>query len=227
MKYAVLCVSFLMLAFCSSCGGQNNRDRPKEKVRSETKDVFTSRWIDTKYEYTDAVGKSLIIQNSLPRGILYTDSNGKEYAKVTFWTRIINETNNPLELTINFSGDSYEFPGSVGSSFRSHYKLIIPSDTMTPDKEDLFNYGLTDSFLENSIHKPSSLKRTINPEASSSFYVVRLLIKPESGWLSVKDDGNGTTRAGFSLKGQNLFYKLNGKEIPCGSINFKNLRSRK
>ena len=92
----------------------------------------------------------------------------------------------------------------------------------------MFNYGLTDldSFLDNSIHKPSSLKRTINPKKSSGFYVVRLLIKPKSGWQRVKADGNGTTRAGFSLKGQNLFYTLNGKEIHCGSINL-NLKSLK
>jgi hypothetical protein len=84
--------------------------------------------------------------------------------------------------------------------------------------------------LENSIDKPSSLKRTIHPKESSGFYVVRLLIKPKSGWQSVKRDSNihrnseyGTTRAGFSLKGQNVFYTLNGKEILCGSINLKNL----
>ena len=67
---------------------------------------------------------------------------------------------------------------------------------MTRDKEDLFNYGLTDidSFLNNSIDKPSSLKRTINPKKSSGFYVVRLLIRPKSGWQRVKDDGNGTTQ---------------------------------
>jgi hypothetical protein len=88
---------------------------------------------------------------------------------------------------------------------------------MTHDKEDLFNYGLTDldSFLGNSIHKPSSLKRSINPKESSAFYVVMLL---------VKGDGNGYTRAGFSLKGQNIFYTVNGKEIHCGKINLKHLK---
>jgi hypothetical protein len=67
------------------------------------------------------------------------------------------------------------------------------------------------------------LKRTINPKESSGFYVVRLLIKPKSGWQKIKDDGNGTTRAGFSLKGQDLLYTLNGKEIHCGKVNLKNL----
>lgn len=37
----------------------------------------------------------------------------------------------------------------------------------------------------------------------------------------------GTTRAGFSLKGQNLFYTLNGKEIQCGRVNLKNLMLKK
>jgi hypothetical protein len=224
MKYVQVCGLFLMLV-CTSCGGQNKPDLPKDNIKPETKDVLASRWIDTQYEYTDSTGKRLIIQNSGPRGILYTDANGKEYAKATFWTRIINETDNPLELTIDFSGDSYEFPGSVGSSLRSHYKIILPPDTMTRGEEDLFNYGLTDvdHFLNNSIDKPSSLKRTINPKESSGFYVLRLLIKPKSGWQKIKDDGNGTTRAGFSLKGQDLFYTLNGKEIHCGMVNLKNL----
>ena len=113
MKYAHVYVLFLMFVFFTSCGGQNKTDLPKEKIKSETKDVSTSRGIDTKYGYTDSNGKSLIIRNSFPKGIIYTASNGKEYAKATFWTRIINETDSPLELTIDFSGDSYEFPGSV------------------------------------------------------------------------------------------------------------------
>jgi hypothetical protein len=153
-----------MVVFCTSCEGQNKPDPQKENIKPETKDTVTSprsnETYHTKYEYTDSIGKSLIIQNSFPRGILYTAPNGKEYAKATFWTRIINETDNPLELTIDF-------------------------------------------------------------------YVVRLLIKPKSGWLRVKDDGNGTTRAGFSLKGQNIFYTLNGKEIHCGKINLKNLILKK
>ncbi|MEI9810752.1 MAG: hypothetical protein WDO16_24355 [Bacteroidota bacterium] len=233
MKYIQVYALFLMLVFCTSCGGQNKPDLPKENIKSETKDIVTSTGSNetyhTKYEYTDSNGKSLIIQNSFPRGGKYTDPNGKEYFKSILWTRIINETDNPFELTIDFSGDSYELPFSVGSSVDNYRKIILLSDTMTRDKEDLFNYGLTDldSFLVNSIHKPSSLKRTINPKESSGFYVVMLFIKPKSGWQKVKGDGNGYTRAGFSLKGQNLFYTVNGKEIHCGKINLKNLILKK
>ena len=230
-RLANLLPLYLMFVFHTSCG-QNQTNASKDNSKSESKYIATSpgsnETYHTKYLYTDANGKSLIIQNSFPKGVKYTDSNGEVYGKATFWTRIINETDNPLGLTIDFSGDSYEFPGSVGSSVPSYYKIILPSDTMTRDKEDLFNYGLTDlDFLDNSIGKPSSLKRTINPKESSGFYVVRLLMKPKSGWQRVKDDGNGTTRAGFSLKGQNLFYTLNGKEIHCGSINLKNLMLQK
>ena len=108
--------------------------------------------------------------------LYFTNPNGKEYIKGIFWARIINETDNPFELTIDFSGDSYELQPN------RYLKIILPSDTITPDKEDLFGYGLTDldSFLDNSIHKPSSLKRTINPKESVGFYVIMLFIRPKS-----------------------------------------------
>jgi hypothetical protein len=210
-----------MYVFCSSCEGQNKPAPLKEKIKSETKDVSSSGGIDIKYEYTDSIGKSLIIQNSFPIGDSYTDPNGKEYFKVIFWTRIIDETDNPLEFKIDFPVDLYEVAGLPGK----YYKVLVPPDTMTIDKEPLYNYGLTGlkSFLDNSIHKPpSSLKRNINPKESSAFYVVILF-----------DNGvSGPFRTGLSIKGQNLFYRisrydkrslLDEKEINCGSINFKNL----
>lgn len=137
-KLVKLFVLFLMSFFHTSCG-QNQPNSPKEKIKSETKNVSTSSESDegnfhTKYEYTDSAGKRLIIQNSFPKGELYTDSNGNKYAKAIFWTRIINETDNPLELKIDFSGDAYEFPSSVGSSVGRYFKIILPSDTKTLDK---------------------------------------------------------------------------------------------
>jgi len=178
---------------------------------------------ETKYEYTDSKGKSLIIQNGGPKGEPYTDPNGKEYFKTIFWTRIINETDNPLELKIDFPVDSYEFPSSPSRRF----KTLLLADTMTFDKEPLHDYGITDlkSFLDNRIHKPSSLKRTISPKESSGFYVVILFDKGVEGPF----------RTGLSIKGKNLFYRVSQydstpshslvdeKEIICGSINLKNL----
>jgi len=41
--------------------------------------------------------------------------------------------------------------------------------------------------------------------------------------LSPIDGAHGTLRTGFNIKEQNLFYKINDKEIPFGSINLRNL----
>lgn len=219
MKYIVSALLLILVSL--TCCGQNNTDLSNDSARSETKDVSTFGWIHTTYEYSDANGKRVIIQNSLPKGDRYTDANGNEYAKATFWTRIINETDDPLELTIDFSGESYKFPGSVGASGVRYYKLILHPDTLTRDKVDLYNYGLADikPFLDNRIDKPSSLKRTINPKESNGFYVVRLGIVLKSDVQRVKKDGSGVTRAGFSVKGQDVFWTLNGKAIRCGKIN--------
>ena len=170
---------------------------------------------NTKYEYTESNGARLIIQNSFPKsGINYTDPNGKKYIYAVFWTQIINETAHPLELTIDFPLDSFEIPSSSGNYMR----LLLPSDTMTIDKEPLYDYGLTiKSFLDNNRYQSSSLKRTIHPKGSSTFYVVTLSNRGVDGIL----------RTGLSLKEQNLFYRINDKEIHCGKINLKNLRLQK
>lgn len=221
-----------MSVFHTSCG-QNQTNVPEDNIKFETKDIVTSpgsneRNIHTKYEYTDSIGKRLIIQNGFPRGgSRYTDPNGEVYGYAVFWTRIINETDNPLELKFDFPVNSYEVPSLPGK----YYKILTPPDTMTHDKDGLYNYGLTDldSFLDNNIHKPSSLKRTINPKESSGFYVVMLCLV---------EGAHGTMRTGLSLKGQNLFYRIkvdgsksnsksNDKEIHCGSINLKNLVLKK
>lgn len=170
----------------------------------------------TKYKYTGYNG-ALIIQNSFPRGgIKYSDPNGEVYVYAVFWTRIINETDNSLELKIEFPVDSYEVPSLPGK----YFKILVPPDTMTLEKVPLFNYGLTDleSFLDKSIHKSSSLKRIIKPKESSGFYVVMLCLI---------EGAHGTLRTGLSLKGQNLSYRINDKEIHCGSIILKNLMLQK
>jgi len=222
-----------MFVFHTACG-QSQTTVPKDNIKSETKNIVTSSGSDernfhTTYEYTDSAGKRLTIQNGFPRGgSRYTDPDGEVYGYAVFWTRIINETDNPLELKIDFL-DSYEVPSFPGK----YFKVKVPPDTMTRDKEDLFSYGLTnlESFLDNSIHKPSSLKRTINPKESSGFYVVK---------LSDGTEGGGILRTGLILKGQDLFYRvsvyknspapsslISEKEIHCGSINLKNLVLRK
>ena len=177
------------------------------------KQVVLNKAIYTKYEYSDSKGGSLIIENSLPKGgMKYTDPKGKVYVYVVFWTQVSNQTANPLELKMDFPVHSYEIPALPDQ----YFKILLPPNEMTYEKIPLFNYGLKDlnSFLDKNIHKSSSLKRTINPKQSSSFYVVL---------LCVTKGAHGTLRTGLSLKGQNLFYTINDKEIHCGNINLKDL----
>ena len=213
MKKSILLI--IATAGLFSCK-QASKSTP-ESVEIETVDSVR------KYEYADSMGKRLIIQNGLPKGEGYTDPNGKEYFKTIFWTRIINETDNPLELKIDFSVNSYEFP----SSHSRRFKILLLADTMTFDKEPFHDYCITDlkSFLDNRIYHPSSLKRTISSKESSGFYVVILF---EKGLV-------GPFRTGLSITGRNLFYRVSqydstpshslvdDKEIICGSINLKNL----
>lgn len=213
-----------MFAFCTSCGGQNKTDLPKDNIKSKTKDKVTSPVSDepdvfTKYEYTDANGKPVIIQNGYPRGgIKYTDPNGNVYSYAVFWSRIINDTDNPLEMKIDLPINSYEISNFPGR----YFKVLVPADTITLDRVPLINQTDIASFLDSNIHKPSSFKRTINPKESGGFYFVMLISTLEA---------TGMTRTGLSLKGQDLFYKISRysvtkpsslideKGIHCGSIN--------
>jgi hypothetical protein len=229
MKYVLIYILFLISVFHTSCG-QNQTNVPKDNIKSETKDTVTSpgsnEKYQTKYEYTDSIGKSLFILSSFRKGGPYIDPKGKSYGAVIFWTRLINETDNPLELKIDFPVDSFEVPGLPGK----YYKVLVPPDTMTIEKESLYDYGMTGLklFLDNNKHKPSSLKRTINPKESSGFYIV-IVFDHEVG---------APFRTGLSIKGQNLVCRISRasearpplvseKEIDCGSINLKNLMLKK
>lgn len=204
--------------FSCNQNSKSTSEKIEQTQKTSHKDIYT------KYKYIDSKGGSLTIQNSLPKGgIKYTDVNGEVYNYAVFWTRIINETGNSLELKINFPLDSYEVPSLPGK----YYKILVPLETMTLNKAPLFLYGLTDleSFLDNNIHKQSSLKRTIKPKESSGFYVVMLCLS---------EGAHGTMRTELSIKEENLFYRVkvdgsnsnnksNDKEIRCGSINLKDL----
>lgn len=115
--------------FATSCGGHNKPDLPKDNIKSVTKDIVTSPGSNEKYhtkykfEYTDSIGKSLIIQNSFPRDGPYTDPTGKIFGYGIFWTRVINETATLLELTINFPADSFAiFPSARLLKTKYHFK---------------------------------------------------------------------------------------------------------
>lgn len=213
----------IVLAVIATAGLMSCGQDSKSKTDTVEKETFNSV---RRYEYADATGERVTITNSLPRGTAYTAPDGKKYFKVIFGSEISNETDNPLEMNIGFPVEPYDVPGLPGN----HFKILVPPDTMTVDKEPLYDHGMADlkSFLDSHIDKPSSIKRTINPKKATGFYVVLLS-------LTTEITPGSTMRTGLVIKGQSLVYKisryaskpghplLSEQEINCGSINVKDL----
>jgi hypothetical protein len=193
---------------------------------------YPGTYIDTEYRYTDSTGLSVIIQNSSPKwggflfedssrakGYTYTSAGGKKFGCVIFWYRIINETDSPLELTLNFPADSF----AIQSFPESYFKLFLPSDTMNLGKEAAHSYGLTGlrSFLDSTFYKPTRLQRTIDRRGSYMFYIALLDYYPEgTEGVTVR-----RTRAELVLDETDLFYDINlhgSGVISCGQIISKN-----
>lgn len=198
----------ILLVILFGCKRADLSDENSAKQKPLTDYPYT--YIDSESRYTDSAGLNVIIQNSVPKGLSYTDPTGKHFEGRIFWTRVINETATPLELTINFPVDSFPSKSSAGS----YLKVFLPLDTMTLDKESLYAYGVTGlkSFLDTDVHKPGMLHRTIDPQEDCSFY------------MGVLFNHGGVWRAELVIKGLNLLYSIRGSPeldatlIPCGQI---------
>jgi len=207
-----LLTTFTLLTICLTAIGQTAPIKKDNRKKALT--FYPGTYIDTETLYADSTGIVVITQNSLPKGGAYTDSIGRTFGYRIFWTRIINETATPIELTINFPADSFEIVARPDSYLR----VFLPPDTMTLYNETLYDYGATGlkSFLDAGLNKPTMLQRTINPKEACLFYI-GVLIDPA---------GNNFTRAGLVLKEQHLFYRitpqLDSALIPCGQIVLKN-----
>ncbi|MBX2969980.1 MAG: hypothetical protein KF803_11465 [Cyclobacteriaceae bacterium] len=162
--------------------------------------------------YSETKSNGIIIQNSFPKGGPYTGLTNKNfnYSYLVFFTRVLNETSNPLELIINFSADSIAIPYSPDT----FVKLFLPPDTMTLDKQYLFSYGVTE--LE-SFDKPTSLQRTINPNEECLFYVVAIFYQTRA---TAQNQRRGGNRAELVLEGQDLFYRMPPQinSLSCGHV---------
>jgi hypothetical protein len=195
-------LTLTLLTICLNATGQTS---PTKKALT----FYPGTYLDSESRYTDSTGVVAIIQNSLPKGGgRYTDSIGKDFAYVVFWTRVINETAVPLDLTVNFPADSF----AISSLSGSYLKVFLPSDTMTLDKVQLYDYGLTglESFLDANFNKPTMLQRTINSKEEWIFYIGILI-----------HQASGTIRTELVAKERSLFYRINLLEstlIPCGQI---------
>lgn len=219
MKKTLLLLATIALFSCK----QTPVATPEVASETATTETVNS---ERTYQYADATGKEIIIQNSRPRGIRYTAPNGKLYSKILFWTQITNKTENPLNININLPEQSFEVPTLPNK----HFKIVIPPDTMSVDKEPLPDYGMANlnAYLDHNLNQPSILQRTINPNQSSAFFVAILF----------DVEVPGPTRTALYLKGQDLYYKVaryNGKqgstlvdqkEIHLGTINLKNIKPK-
>lgn len=164
--------------------------------------------------YSESASNGVIIQNSFPKGGRYTGPTIEyfNYSYLVFFTRVINETENPFDLTVHFSADSIEIPNSP----YTFVKLFLPPDTMTFDKQNLFSYGITELA---SFDRSTRLQRTINSKEDCLFYVVAIFYQTRS---DARDQQRGGNRAELVLKGQDLFYRLPPQidSQLCGNIVF-------
>jgi len=175
--------------------------------------TVTRNWIHTQETYYDPLGNSINVTNSLPKGgANYTTVVGQTYSYVIFWYGVTNISEVPMKLTMTFPLE----PLSFFPSSDSHIRLFFPPETMTSEKIDLFDYGVTNlkGFLDTRFYEPSSLEKTINPKEEFLFYVAVLMYQAQ-----------GSARASLVMKDNELLYQINiGLEtaiIPCGPITFK------
>lgn len=193
MKYLV---SFILLFVHPNSYGQNKSTR---------------NWVDSELKHTDSKGNLVTLIHSLPRGGGVVYKNGKKYSFVVFWTHVNNQSATPLELNVQFPEVTFF------KSPDSYIHIVLPKETMSMDKVQSFDYGLTNlqSLLNDVSNQLCVLPKKIKPNEDYIFYTV-VFIHMEN-W--------GPARAKFELKDQDLFYKISmGSDttiIPCGSLYFK------
>ena len=126
--------------------------------------------------------------------------------------RITNKTENPIEIEINFSGDSIAIPNSTDTFM----KLFLPQQEMTLEKESLISYGVTE--LE-SLYSSTNFHKKLNPEEDCLFYTVAIFYQTKTNEENQERGGN---RAEFVLEDQNLIYKIPPQKnsLFCGTITF-------
>lgn len=169
----------------------------------------TRNWVDSKAKYMDASGNLVEFTNSLPKGGGVHFLNGKKYSYVIFWTRIHNQSAIPLQLQVKFSDLTFF------KSTESHIKIVLPKVSMTIDKVQFFDYGLTNmqSLLNDKSKQLSTLQKQVFPKEDYYFYIP----------VFIHED-SGTARAALILKGKDLFYNIRiGSDkalIPCGNLFF-------
>jgi len=169
-------------------------------------------WVDSEVKHKDSKGNSVMMTNSLPKGGGVVYQNGKKYGYVVFWTRMSNQSATTIELKVKFPEVTFF------KSPDSYIKIVLPKETMKIEKEQLFDYGLTNlqSILNDESNQLGILQKKIGSKEDYLFYVT----------VFIHIEGGGSARAKFELNDKELLYKISiGSDttlIPCGSLEFKN-----
>ncbi len=162
--------------------------------------------------YSETNNNGIIIQNSYPKGGPYTGAteNHFNHSSLVFFTRVANTTNEAIEMTMNFSADSIAIPNSPGT----YMKIFLPSDTMSFEKEKLYNYGV--SHL-NSFNTPTGFCKIIEAHEEYLFYVVTIFYQISK---DLTDQYRGGNRAELVMENQVLYYNMlpQIQALPCGTI---------
>jgi hypothetical protein len=125
----------------------------------------TRNWVDSEVKVTDSKGNSAMVTNSFPKGGGVVYQNGKKYGYVVFWTRMSNQSATPINLKVKFPEVTFFKPPE------SYVKIVLPKETMSMEKIQLFDYGLTNlqSLLNDESNQLSILKKKIGPKEDYFF----------------------------------------------------------
>ena len=170
--------------------------------------------VETKW-YSESNNNGIILQNSFPKGGQYEGSKKRyfNYSCLVFFSRIINQTKKPFQLTVDFPADEIGIPDSPNT----FVKLFLSSDKMTLEKQNLFNYGLTDF---DSLDDSTIIQKTLEPNEEHLFYVVAVFYQTKT---DAQNENRGGNRTELVLEGENLFYKMlpQIESMHCGNISLK------
>ena len=175
-----------------------------------------------KYLYTDTLyvneaGELLTIQNGLPKGGMidpdgtpYQDASGKSYQFAVFWTRLVNESNEPIDIHVSTPADSF----AIFTPPNSYLKLFLVPDEFSYQELSSFNYGLADikSFLDINFNRGTDLQITLEANEDHIFYIA-----------TISYQAAGVPRGAFILKGNDLYYSMSlapdgSGMVYCGGI---------
>lgn len=162
-------------------------------------------FVHTRFVYPDTGQQQWVIENSLPRGgFQVTDSYGQRWRYAIFWSRIYNGSTGDFTFSLDFGHDKRMIPAVPANYFR----VVLPAVKMSITHSPQFNYGLSniDSLIAQPRQQRTALRSVIPPGEAATFAVVVLLHR----WV------DGTVRAGLSLRGDELYYRVNEQVFAVG-----------